>query len=272
MKDAVVVKAGGRALLRNMRGILEDVARVARERPVVLVHGGGDVVTEYSRRLGIEPRFVVSPSGVRSRYTSKEELEVFVMVMAGKINKEVVATLNTLGATAIGLSGIDASLLKAVRKKRIIIVDERGRKRVIEGGYTGKITEVNTEVLTLIFSKGLARVVAVAPLALSEEGEMLNVDADQAATALAKALKVKELVLLTDVDAVYVDGTPVREVVVDEVPALIKKVGFGMNRKLIMAAEAIKARVGKVIIAPGTTEAPLTSALQGKAGTIIKGC
>jgi len=270
--DAVVVKAGGRALIRNMRGILEDVARVAQERPVVLVHGGGDVVTEYSRRLGIEPRFVVSPSGVRSRYTSKEELEVFVMVMAGKINKEVVAVLNTLGVTALGLSGIDASFLKAVRKKRIIIVDERGRKRVIEGGYTGKIIRVNTEALTLILGKGLVKVVAVAPIALSEEGEMLNVDADQAAASIAKALKVKELVLLTDVDAVYVDGAPIREVTVDKVPALIKEVGFGMNRKLIMAAEAVKAGVSRVIIASGTTEAPLTNALTGEAGTVIKGC
>lgn len=266
--SGLVVKVGGRVLLRNLVGVIEDVARVARSVEVVLVHGGGDVVTKYSRRFGVEPRFVVSPSGVRSRYTSREELEVYVMVMAGKINKEIVAALHTLGAPAVGLSGADASILRAVRKRRIIILDERGRKRVIEGGYTGKIVEVNAEALRALL--GMGYVAVIAPIAIGEGGELLNVDADQAATSIAKALRASTLILLTDVEGVIINGNVVRELTPTEIPSIIKEVGFGMRRKLLMAGEAAAAGVGRVVIAPGLAEAPITNALEGAAGTLVR--
>ena len=247
--------------------MLKDVAKVSKEEKVVLIHGGGDVVTEYSRRLGIEPRFVTSPSGVRSRYTSKEELEVYVMVMAGKLNKEVVAELTSLGVKAVGLSGADGAVLLAERKKRIIIVDERGRKRVIEGGYTGKVVGVNAELLNELLSMGY--VVVVAPLAIDSEGTLLNVDGDQAACAIATALKAKELVMLTDVDGVLIGGEVVKEIRVSEVDELVRKVGFGMNRKLLMVKEALKSGVGKVVISSGLVSEPVTHALSG-GGTVLR--
>jgi len=263
----LVVKVGGRALTKNLRGILEDLASISRELDVVLVHGGGDVVSEYSRRLGIEPKFVVSPSGVRSRYTDRDELDVYVMVMAGKINKEVVAALKSLGASAVGLSGADGGLLTAERKKRILVLDERGRKRVIEGGFTGKVVRVNTDLMTALLRMGY--VVVVAPVAVADDGTLLNVDGDQAACAIARALKAEELIFLTDVSGVMVDGELVKEIKAGSIDELVKKVGFGMNRKLLMIREVLESGTKKVIISSGLVQRPVTQALSGF-GTVVR--
>ncbi len=264
----IVVKVGGRAIKSGLDNVLNDLATLWRNgKELVLIHGGGDYVTEYCLRLGIEPKFIVSPSGIRSRYTSLEELEVYVMVMAGKVNKEIVRKLIKLGIKAVGISGADASLILAKRKKRIIIIDERGRKRVIEGGYTGKITEVNTELLkSLINMKYLP---VIAPIAIGYEGELLNVDADQVACNVAKSLRADKLVILTDVEGVIISNEVIREVKLSEIDEIISKVGVGMNRKLLMAKEAIEAGVNEVIISTALRDKPLTSALNGL-GTVIK--
>ena len=182
----IVVKAGGRALEANLDKILESLAKHYKlGEKLIFVHGGGDTVSRYERLMGLEPRFITSPSGIRSRYTDEKELEVYVMVMAGKLNKEIVARLQALGVKAIGLSGADGGLLKAIRKKKLIIVDERGRKRVIKGGYTGSIKEVDVELLEKILDSGYLAVIS--PIAIGSEHELLNVDADQAASAIAMA-------------------------------------------------------------------------------------
>ncbi|MDW8021771.1 MAG: acetylaminoadipate kinase, partial [Nitrososphaerota archaeon] len=94
----LVVKAGGRALEQNLDGILRSLAeRAAKGVEIVFVHGGGDVVSRYERLMGMEPKFVTSPQGIRSRYTDEKELEVYVMVMAGKLNKEIVSRLQSMG-------------------------------------------------------------------------------------------------------------------------------------------------------------------------------
>lgn len=128
----MVVKVGGRVLLSNLNSVVSDILGLWRDGwKVVLVHGGGDVVTEYSRRFGVEPRFVMSPEGVRSRYTSLEELEVYIMVMAGKLNKEIVSKIIGLGGRAVGIAGADGPTLVAERRRKIVVVDERGRRRVL---------------------------------------------------------------------------------------------------------------------------------------------
>ncbi|RLG42895.1 MAG: acetylaminoadipate kinase, partial [Thermoproteota archaeon] len=96
----IVVKVGGRTL-KNIEAIARDLID---HQPFVLIHGGRDFVTEYSKKMGVEPKIVTSPSGVRSRYTDEDELEVFVMVMAGKVNKEIVSKLLDLGIKAVGIS------------------------------------------------------------------------------------------------------------------------------------------------------------------------
>ncbi len=267
----LVVKAGGRALEANLERILDSVAwAVGQGHRVVFVHGGGDLVTEYSRRMGVEPRIMVSASGVRFRYTDEKELEVFVMVLAGLLNKRIVAGLERRGVKALGVSGVDGGLLRARRKKQVIIRDpETGRKRLIPGGYTGRITSVDAEGIRRLMDAGYTLVFA--PLALGEEGEMLNVDGDQAAAEIAKALGADKLILLTDVEGLLLDGRLVERLTPGEARALVEKIGPGMNRKVLMAVEAVEAGVGEVVIGSGLGENPLKALLEGAPATRIAG-
>ncbi|HIC98259.1 MAG TPA: [LysW]-aminoadipate/[LysW]-glutamate kinase [Pyrodictiaceae archaeon] len=156
----LVIKAGGRVLEENIEAILEDIAKLAKNHEIVFVHGGGDIVTKYSKAMGVEPKFVVSPSGIRSRYTDEREIEIYTMVMAGLLNKRIVAKLQHIGVKSVGFSGVDGAILLAKRKKHIIVVDERGRKRLIPGGYTGKIVKVNNELIDLLLKKGFTVVIS----------------------------------------------------------------------------------------------------------------
>ncbi|MDW7978657.1 MAG: [LysW]-aminoadipate/[LysW]-glutamate kinase [Candidatus Caldarchaeum sp.] len=260
-----MVKAGGRALTSNMNNILDSVASRAGEG-VVFVHGGGDIVSEYEERLGIEPKIVTSPSGIRSRLTDERELEVYAMVMAGKLGKTMSAYLNGKGVRTLNLAGVDAGLLRAQRKKKIIIVDERGRKRVVDGGYTGTIHRVEVEALKAFIDMNY--LVVLTPLALGDEGEMLNVDGDSAAAAVATALKADRLYLLTDVEGVILNGEVVPRLTAEEATAALEKIGPGMNRKVLMAANAVSAGVKTVHICSGLVKDPLAEADTGS-GTVV---
>jgi acetylglutamate/LysW-gamma-L-alpha-aminoadipate kinase len=265
----LVVKVGGRVLASNLDSVVGDVVDLWRGGlRVVLVHGGGDVVTEYSRRMGVEPRFVVSPEGVRSRYTSLEELEVYVMVMAGRLNKWIVSKIVGLGGRAVGVTGADGPTLVAERRKRIIVVDERGRRRVVEGGYTGRIVRVETGLLNRLLEENY--VVVVAPVAVDSDGTLLNVDGDQAALKIAAAIKADKVILLTDVEGLVVDGGIVRELTAQEAKSILPKIGPGMNRKMIEAVEAVEGGVREILIANGLLENPVKKALENP-GTRIAG-
>ncbi len=266
----IVVKVGGSLVHGgHLNGILDDVARVARERGLVLVHGGGALVTEVAERMGIKQQFITSPTGIRSRYTDLETARVFTMVMAGRINKEIVAALRSRGVDALGISGVDGGLLIAERKKRLIVIDERGRKRAIDGGYTGRIVEVRPRVLEVLLGSGFTPVVS--PVALGQEGEVLNVDADRAAAHVASALRAEALVILTNVAGLLDErGELVRELTAAEARDRMSKVGPGMDKKLLAAAEALEGGVGRVLISDGRVESPVRRALEG-AGTLIRG-
>jgi len=265
----LIIKVGGKVLRNNISSVIKDIAINIKRKvnEILLIHGGGVIVDEFSRRLGIEPRYVVSPSGIRSRYTDEKELEVYVMVMAGKINKELVSMLIKYGVKAIGLSGLDASILSAERKKRIIVIDERGRKRVIDGGYTGKIVKVDKELLLELLKRGY--VVVLAPIAVDTDGTPLNVDADQVTYAVAKSLRAPNVVILTDVDGLIIDGELVKSLSISEIDELIRKVGFGMNRKLLMIKDMLLSGVREVIISSGLRDNPVSNALSGN-GTVIR--
>ena len=267
-----VVKIGGSLLddEKVVNSILEDFSKV-RERgeKLVLVHGGGKEVTRVAEKLGIEQKFIVSPSGIRSRYTDKATVEVYAMVMAGKISSEIVAKLQALGVNAVSLSGLDGRLIVAERKKRLIVIDERGRKRVIDGGYTGKIVGVNTSLLLSLMEKGYTPVVS--PVALGLEGEILNVDGDRAAAYIAGALKAKRVIFLTNVPGLLnEDGSLVRELTLEQAKAYIKRVGAGMDKKLLASAEAVELGVNEAIISSGVVDSPINHAISSLEKTVIR--
>ena len=264
----VVVKFGGDVVANRdvLERLAQDIAEVSGKDKVVVVHGGGDVVTAIAEKLGKPQVFVTSPDGFRSRYTDKETAEIYMMVMAGKINKEVVVSLLKAGVKAVGVSGIDGGLLRAERKKRLVIIDERGRKRAIEGGYTGRIVGVDVDILKTLLDKGLVPVVA--PVALGDENEVLNVDGDRAAAHIASALKADTLVLLTDVEGVMINDKLVERMDLSKAKAALRRVGAGMITKLYATIEALEGGVRTVVIASGFKEKPVTNALLG-GGTVI---
>ncbi|WP_309493447.1 [LysW]-aminoadipate/[LysW]-glutamate kinase [Candidatus Hecatella orcuttiae] len=264
----LVVKVGGSLLKSGFPPtLLKDLKSAALNHRLTLVHGGAALVTETAQKMGKEQKFIVSPDGMKSRYTDRETMEVYTMVMAGKINKQVVAFLQSGGVNAIGLSGADGQLLRASRKKKLIILDERGRKVAIEGGYTGKIEEVNPQPLRCLMDLGYMPVVA--PIAVDDEFQLLNVDSDRAAAYIAKALKADCLILCTDVEGLILNGALVKRLKLEEARENLPKIGHGMRKKIYAAVEALEGGVREVVVTKGALETPLTSALNHEAGTLI---
>ena len=200
----IVVKIGGSLMKEGVpTALIEDVASLAPSHQLVLVHGGGDVVTDYANRLGKEQKFVVSPEGIRSRYTDMETAEIYQMVMSGLLAKRLVSALSKAGQKGVSLSGADGRLLQGKRKTKLLIVDERGRKVAIEGGYTGKVVGVNAGLLDTLLSQGYVPVVS--PVATGEAAEPLNVDGDRAAASVATGARADLIVFLTNVDGLMLD-------------------------------------------------------------------
>lgn len=269
MKLMIVIKIGGSIVDGLHESTMQDLKRLidANEK-IVIVHGGGKEVTRIAEKLGKEQRFIVSPQGIRSRYTDKETAEIFTMVMSGKINKEIVLMLVKNGINAIGLSGLDAGIIKALRKKKLIIVDERGRKVAIDGGYTGKIESVNADILNLLLEQGYTPVIS--PIALSDEYEMLNVDGDRAAAYTAGALNADAVIFITNVDGLFMDDKLVKSLTYDEAKEILPKIGFGMEKKVLACTEAISMGVKEAIIASGNRNNPISSALKHDNCTVIR--
>ncbi|MCS7139211.1 MAG: [LysW]-aminoadipate/[LysW]-glutamate kinase [Candidatus Nezhaarchaeota archaeon] len=263
-----MVKFGGDLVANKdvLEKLARDIAKVSSREGIVVVHGGGDIVTTIAEKLGKPQVFITSPDGFRSRYTDRETAEIYMMVMAGKINKEVVLSLIKVGVNAVGISGVDGALLRAERKKRLVIIDERGRRRAIEGGYTGRIVGVNGEFLNALLNKGMIPVIA--PVAIGDEAEVLNVDGDRAAAHIASALKANTLVLLTDVEGIIINDKLVDRMDISKAKAALKRVGAGMITKLYAAIEALEGGVKRVVIASGFKDEPITAALMGQ-GTVI---
>ena len=266
----LVIKMGGSILKEGASNdVITDLKEVAKTNKIILVHGGGVEVTEIASKLGKEQKFIVSPEGFRSRYTDKETIEIYTMVMAGKINKQIVLALETQGLPAVGITGLDAATLKAERKTKLIAVDERGRKKVIDGGYTGKITQVNSDLLNLLLGKGYIPIVT--PIALSQDCEPLNVDGDRTAAIIAGALKADRLILLTDVKGLMLKGECVTKIAPTEVKEVISTIGQGMSTKIHAALEALNQGVKEVLVTSGSGNQPISDALDHKVGTVITG-
>jgi acetylglutamate/LysW-gamma-L-alpha-aminoadipate kinase len=175
--------------------------------------------------------------------------------------------LETQGIQAVGLSGLDAAILKGERKTKLIAVDERGRKKVMDGGYTGKITHVNTDLLNLLLEKGYVPIVT--PIALSQDFEPLNVDGDRTAATIAGALKADKLILLTDVEGLMLKGERVPKIAATEVKEVLSSIGGGMSTKVHAGLEALNQGVKEVLVTSGKVKQPITCALNHQVGTVI---
>jgi acetylglutamate/LysW-gamma-L-alpha-aminoadipate kinase len=265
----IVVKMGGVSGV-NIQAVMADIAaQVKAGQKVVVVHGGSGETNAISEQLGHPPRFVTSPSGFTSRYTDRQTLEIFAMVTSGKINTLLVEKLQKLGVNAFGLSGVDGRVMVAKRKEAIRIV-ENGKQRMLRDDYTGKIESVNGDLLMLLVNSGYTPVIA--PLAISPEGDALNVDADRAAAMVAGAVRAEQLIILSNVPGLLRqfpdEGTLIPHIDKSKVEQSLEFAEGRMKKKVLGASEALGLGVASVVFADGRIDQPVAGALAGK-GTVI---
>lgn len=197
----VVVKYGGNAMLNEelKQAVMEDIVLLSTIGiKVVLVHGGGPEINKMLEKIGKESKFV---DGLR--YTDEETMEVVQMVLTGKLNKDIVGILLQKGGKAVGLSGVDSGLLRAVKTTKDL-------------GFVGEVTQVHPEIITSLLDKGFIPVVST--VALGEQGDdsRYNINADTAAAKIAVALKAEKFVQLTNVPGVLRN--------IDDPTTLIKRI------------------------------------------------
>jgi acetylglutamate kinase len=238
----VVVKYGGNAMTNEelKQAVMSDIVLLSLVGvKVVLVHGGGPEINDMLGRLNIESKFI---GGLR--YTDKETIDVVKMVLAGKVNKELVALLTEHKGNALGLCGIDGNMLIAEKAE--------GEEDL---GYVGNITKVNTKPILDTLNNGYVPVIAT--VASSEDGQTYNVNADTAASRIAAELGAENLILMTDIAGLLRDAkdpsTLIPFVNVSEVPFMKRQgiISGGMIPKIDCCVEAVRRGVKKTSIIDG---------------------
>ncbi len=248
----VVLKYGGNAMIdHELRlAFAQDVVflRYAGLRPVV-VHGGGPQINAHLDRLGIETTFAAG-----LRVTSKETMDVVRMVLTGQVNREIVGLINAHGPFAVGMSGEDAHLLTA-RRLRAQVDGEP-----VDLGQVGEITAVNPGAVLALLADG--RIPVISSVARSESGEVLNVNADTAAAAVAVKLGAAKLVFLTDVAGLYprwsgkdaasaLTARPISQLTEDELAGLMPGLSDGMIPKMGACLAAVRGGVPQAHVLDG---------------------
>jgi acetylglutamate/LysW-gamma-L-alpha-aminoadipate kinase len=266
----VVVKIGG-ARAVNPKDALSDVAAlVESDERVVVVHGGSTAVDDTLESLGEESEYVETPSGVVGRFTDERTMEVFSMVLPGKLNTDLVVSLQNEDVNAVGLSGVDGELLSGPRKSAVRVIED-GKKKIKRGDHSGRIEQVNSDLLETLLDGGYTPVVTVPMLA--GDGVAVNSDADRAAAAVAGALSA-DLVLLTDVPGVLADLDNESSVIErvdspEEYETLTEAAEGFMGRKVMAATEALEDGAVSATIASANSETPIRGVLDNNNGTTI---
>ncbi len=236
----VVIKYGGNAMINDelKDAVMGDIVLLSLIGiKVVLVHGGGPEISDMLKRVGKESRF---ENGLR--VTDKETAEIVEMVLAGKVNKSLVALLQSKRGNAIGLSGMDGYLIKAKQLNENL-------------GYVGEITEINTKPITDMLDAGYIPVIST--VGIDDAGNVYNINADTAASRIAGMLKAECMISMTDIAGILRDkddpSTLIEKINVSEAPLLMAEgvISGGMIPKVECCVEAIRMGVKKVFILDG---------------------
>lgn len=268
--QTVVVKYGGHAMgnAALSRAFARDITLLHQSGVLpVVVHGGGPQIGRMLDKLGIESKF---EGGLR--VTDKATVEVVEMVLAGAINKDIVASINSEGGRAVGLCGKDGNLVLAKKLTRTSKDPDSNIERIIDLGFVGEPVKVDSTVIDMLTHSKLIPVIA--PVAPGENGETYNINADTVAGAIAGALSAQRLLFLTDVPGVLDrDGNLIKELTVSQAEALIADgtVSGGMIPKVETCIDALKQGVSGVVILNGKTEHAVLLELftEHGAGTLI---
>lgn len=239
-KKTIVVKYGGNAMINDelKEAVMRDLVLLTTVGiKVVLVHGGGPAINKTLDKIGVESKFV---DGLR--VTDKETVDVVQMVLAGKVNKDLVCQIGNLGGHAIGLSGMDGNMIKC-------------KPLDSEHGFVGEITETNMEVISEVLANNFIPVIST--IGYDEQGNCYNINADTVAAQIAGDLKAEALISMTDIVGllrdVNNDSSKIQKVFISDIPALIADgiIKGGMIPKIDSMTQAIRNGCTKAFIIDG---------------------
>ena len=239
-KKTIVVKYGGNAMINDelKEAVMRDLVLLTTVGiKVVLVHGGGPAINKTLDKIGVESKFV---DGLR--VTDKETVDVVQMVLAGKVNKDLVCQIGNLGGHAIGLSGMDGNMIKC-------------KPLDSEQGFVGEITETNMEVINEVLANNFIPVIST--IGYDEHGNCYNINADTVAAQIAGDLKAEALISMTDIVGllrdVNDDSSKIQKVFISDIPALIADgiIKGGMIPKIDSMTQAIRNGCTKAFIIDG---------------------
>lgn len=239
-KKTIVVKYGGNAMINDelKEAVMRDLVLLTTVGiKVVLVHGGGPAINKTLDKIGVESKFVDG-----FRVTDKETVDVVQMVLAGKVNKDLVCQIGNLGGHAIGLSGMDGNMIKC-------------KPLDSEHGFVGEITETNMEVISEVLANNFIPVIST--IGYDEHGNCYNINADTVAAQIAGDLKAEALISMTDIVGllrdVNDDSSKIQKVFISDIPALIADgiIKGGMIPKIDSMTQAIRNGCTKAFIIDG---------------------
>ncbi len=256
-RELVCIKIGGRFFQdKNMLKMFATELKALEDRYIFfIVHGGGNEVTELSKKLGMEPVF---RDGIR--ITSWDEMDIVEGVLSGSVNKRIVRTLRSCGVDAVGLSGADGSIFLGESLDTIDNTETR----------TGRILKINTRLLEILADEGYTPVISSTSSDLN--GDALNINADTVAFHIAKGLIVDNLIFISDVEGIMQNSEVISGLNLEEVEKYIDMgvITGGMIPKVRASADAIEAGIGKIIIGTYTSRGDIEKLIRGEKGSIIK--
>ena len=252
MKDIVVVKTGGKAAsdAAAMASLFKEMQALSSKYAFILVHGGGAELSRISKVFNLEPVF---KDGVR--LTTPPEMEIADMVLAGKMNKELVRLGNTSGCKAVGLSGCDGTIFTG--------------KALSDASHTGKVTTVDASLLTLLLENSYLPVVS--SVSMEEGGKSLNINADEAALAVSQAMKAAKLFFISDIPGVLKEGQVISLLTKAQSQAEIASgvISGGMIPKVNSSIAALEKGVKEISIGEYKVLGDLEKTIERKIGTSI---
>lgn len=265
-----VVKLSGKATEdnENLSSLAEELALLHQVGiKICVVHGGGKQLSELASRMGIEQTIIEG-----RRVTDDATLEMAKMIFAGKINIDILSALRNRGIEAVGLSGVDGNIVHAERRPpREILNRETGKSSQVDFGHVGDVVQINARLLTVLLDHGYLPVIS--SLGADAEGTVFNINADTIAAEIAIQLQAEKLILLSDVDGIYLragdPATKLSRLTAAEAEAMIEdgSASGGMIPKLQSIAALLKRGVHSAHILDGTARNTLLSEIFTDSGT-----
>jgi acetylglutamate kinase len=265
-----VVKFSGKVTedKENLASLAEELALLHQVGiRLCVIHGGGKQLTELAERLGVAQTVING-----RRVTNDETLELAKMIFAGKINTEILAVLRQLGVEAVGLSGVDGNIVQAMRRPpKLILNSETGKNETVDFGHVGDVLEINARLLDVLLEQNYLPVIS--SLGADDEGQIFNINADTIAAEIAVNLKAEKLILLSDVNGIYLEPdkaeTKISHLSIAQAEELISggTVSGGMIPKLQNITSLLKRGVKSAHVISGTTRNALLSEVFTVSGT-----